>query len=160
MIRSSSSTLQKESYVTREPALLLVLFALCYAQDDGEGSGDPLPEWLQYKIEVATEAQTGDETTASSTEESVEEQAESASDSTDCLDDPYYCPTEYEGSAMPESVEMLDAAGSDESLRDQASSGFDAPGTIVVEESSAVYEDEDGVTVLIPVESPPVKVEE
>lgn len=142
-------------------ALLLALLAICYAQDDVDNSGDELPPWLQHKIEVATGSETGEEATATTTEESRDEVAEeSTSEGVDCLDDPNYCPTEYDGSAMPETVDMLDLTGSDESLRDQASSGFDKPGTIVVEESEAVYEDGDHVTVCIPVDSPPEEVKE
>jgi hypothetical protein len=108
---------------------------------------------VPVQMKVAGESQSGDGTTASYSEES-------ASDSSDCPDDPNYCPTEYEGSAMPGTVDMLDATGSDESLRDQASSGFDKPGIIVIEEGPAVYEDEDSVTILIPVDSPPEEVKE
>lgn len=149
--------------------IVLVLSTVCIAQDDGDGSGEEAPgdstwtgyQWLQYKMEVATGAETGAVSVESTSDESVEDAAsESASEGASCLDDPNYCPTEYEGSAMPGTVEMLDVTGSDESLRDQASSGFDKPGAIVVEESPAVYQDEDGVTILIPVDSPPEEVNE
>jgi len=143
------------------PALLLFLFSICTAWVDEDGNEITQQEWLQLKIEVATGSETGDGTTASTPEESGEVPVEpEESDSSDYPEDPNYCPTEYEGSALPETVEMLDITGSDESLRDQASSGFDDPGVLVVEENPAVYEVESGVTVCIPVDSPAEEVKE
>ncbi len=63
--------------------------------------------------------------------------------------------------ALPVYGSILDADGSPESLRDQASSGFDVPGTLVLEESEAVYEDSTGsIVIIVPEVSPPVAVEE
>ncbi|HPH40566.1 MAG TPA: hypothetical protein PK274_10120 [Candidatus Fermentibacter daniensis] len=63
--------------------------------------------------------------------------------------------------ALPVYGSILDPDGSPESLRDQASSGFDVPGALALEESEAVYEDSTGsIVILVPEVSPPVAVDE
>lgn len=63
--------------------------------------------------------------------------------------------------AMPLYGSILEPDGSAESLRDQASSGFDVPGVMTLEASETVYEDSTGsIVILVPEVSPPAAVEE